>query len=72
MPFADLNGTKSSDCVDATGVSAGRIGETAWLFGEQRHDRQTRLLFYLYNEFYEVLDLVFNIETSHWEGSICM
>ncbi|NJP38723.1 hypothetical protein HCN83_14235 [Bacillus luteus] len=36
MPFADLNGTGSSDCAASTGVSAGHIGETALLLGEQR------------------------------------
>ncbi|WP_168006553.1 hypothetical protein [Alkalicoccus luteus] len=45
MPFADLNGTGSSDCAYSTGVPAGHIKETALLLGEQRDDRQTRLLF---------------------------
>ncbi|WP_168004821.1 hypothetical protein [Alkalicoccus luteus] len=45
MPFADLNGTGSSDCADPTGVPAGHIGETALIHGEQRHDRQVRPLF---------------------------
>ncbi|WP_168005267.1 hypothetical protein [Alkalicoccus luteus] len=72
MPFADLNGTASSDCADPTGVPAGHIGETALLVGEQRHNRQTRLFFYVYHEFDEGLASLFNIETSHREGSICV
>jgi hypothetical protein len=62
----------SSDCADSTGVSAGRMGETALLFGEQCHDRQTRLFFYFNNAFWDVLAPLFNIETSHREGSVCM
>ncbi|WP_168005245.1 hypothetical protein [Alkalicoccus luteus] len=51
MPFADLNGTESSGCAASTGISAGHIGETALLRGKQRHNRQTRLLFYVYHDF---------------------
>ncbi|WP_168007728.1 hypothetical protein [Alkalicoccus luteus] len=49
MPFADLNGTESSDCAASTGVSAGHIGKTAWLFGEQRHDRRDCFFTFIMN-----------------------
>ncbi|WP_168007750.1 hypothetical protein [Alkalicoccus luteus] len=68
MPFVDLNGTESSDCADSTGVPAGHIGETALLVGEQRHNRQTRLFFYVYHKFDEGLASLFNIETSDLGG----
>ncbi|WP_168008407.1 hypothetical protein [Alkalicoccus luteus] len=58
----------SSDCADSTGVPAGHIGETALLVGEQRHNRQTRLFFYVYHEFDEGLASLFNIETSDLGG----
>ncbi|WP_168004768.1 hypothetical protein [Alkalicoccus luteus] len=42
------------------------------LSGEQRHNRQTRLFFSVYYAFDEGLAALFNIETSHREGSIRM
>ncbi len=51
---------------------AGHIGKTALFVGEQRHDRQTRLLFFIYREYDEVRSPRFNIETSHREGSSCL
>ncbi len=49
-------------------VYAGHIGKTALIRGEQRHDRQTQLLFYVYHEFDEGRTSLLNIETFHREG----
>ncbi len=50
MPFADLNGTKSSDCLL-------RLRRTQWENGSaclRTTSRQTRLLFSVYHEYDEV------------------